>query len=107
MRTKHLSVLIHISNKVGLVRLYMLKPYSSFLTDHSNAVLLLWIIFVICVSCHTTLSVPCSLVVTCREMALLYVTFSCVFLTFHMDVLGQVWYLIVWIPDLCFLPYFY
>ena len=35
-----------------------------------------------CVSCHTVLSVPCSLVVTCWERAdlltLLYVMFSCV-----------------------------
>ena len=29
----------------------------------------------------------------------------CVFVTFSYGVLGQVWYLIVWIPDLCLLPY--
>ena len=60
--------------------------------------------------CHTVLSVHCSLMVTCWEMAylltLLYVIFSCVFVTFPCVVLGQVWYLIVSIPDLCFLPYF-
>ena len=28
------------------------------------------------------------------------------FITFSLDVLGQVWYLIVLIPDLCLLPYF-
>ena len=31
--------------------------------------------------------------------------FSCVFVTFPYGVLGQVWYLIVLIPDLCLLPY--
>ena len=40
----------------------------------------------------------------------LYVMFSCVcflciFFTFPFGVLGQVWYLIVSIPDLCFLSY--
>ena len=28
------------------------------------------------------------------------------FVTFPYGVLGQVWYLIIWIPDLCLLPYF-
>ena len=39
-------------------------------------------------------------------LALLYVMFSCVFVTFICGVLGQVWYLIVSIPYLCLLPYF-
>ena len=54
--------------------------------------------------------VPCSLMVTCWEwadlLALLCVMFSWVFVTFPYGVLGQVWYLIVLIPDLCLLPYF-
>ena len=58
--------------------------------------------------CHAALSVPCRLVVTCWEradlLALLYVIFSCVFITFPCDVLVQVWYLIVSIPGLCLLP---
>ena len=49
-------------------------------------------------------------VVTCWEradlLALLFVMFSCVFVTFPYGILGQVWYFIVWIPDLCPLPYF-
>ena len=61
--------------------------------------------------CHPVLSVTCSLVVTCWEradlMALLYVMFSCVFVTFPYGVLGQVWCLIVLIPDLCLLSYYY
>ena len=53
---------------------------------------------------HAFLSVHCSLVVTCSEraglLALLYVMFYCVFVTFPCGVLGQVRYLIVSIPDL-------
>ena len=37
---------------------------------------------------------------------LLFVTFNCVFVTFSCVVMGQVWYLIVSIPDLCRLSYF-
>ena len=48
--------------------------------------------------------------VTCLEkavlLALLYVMFSCVFVNFPSGVIGQVWYFIVSIPDLCLLPYF-
>ena len=76
----------------------------------SKAVLLLWIVFIICVSRHTVLSVLCSLVVTCWEsadlLALVYVTFSCEFVTFPYDVLGMVWGLFVWIPCLSLLPFF-
>ena len=60
--------------------------------------------------CHTLLSVSCSLVVTCWEradlFAILCVMLSCVFVTFPYGVLGQMWYLIVSIPDICLLPYF-
>ena len=60
--------------------------------------------------CHAVLSVYCSIVVTCWEraaylLALLYVIFSYVFVTFPCGVLGQVWYLIVSIPHICLLPY--
>ena len=60
--------------------------------------------------CHAFLSVHCSLVVTCWEradlLALLYVMFCFVFVTFPCGILGKVWYLIVSIPDLCLLTYF-
>ena len=60
--------------------------------------------------CYAFLSVHCSLVVTCWEranlLALLYVMFSCVFVIFPCCVLGQVWYFIVSIPDLCLFTYF-
>ena len=37
---------------------------------------------------------------------LLFVMFNCVFVTFSCGILGQVWYLIVSIPDICRLFYF-
>ena len=55
--------------------------------------------------CQAVISVHCSLIVICLErailLALLNVMFSCVFVTFPSGVLGQVWYLIVSIPDIC------
>ena len=36
---------------------------------------------------------------------LLFVKFNCVFVTLPCGILGQVWYLIVSIPDLCCLSY--
>ena len=60
--------------------------------------------------CHAVLSVDCSLVVTFWEragfLALLCVMSSCVFVTFPCVVLSQMWHFIVFIPDLCLLPYF-
>ena len=37
---------------------------------------------------------------------LLFVMFNCVFVTFPCGILGQLWYLIVSIPDLCRISYF-
>ena len=37
---------------------------------------------------------------------LLFVMFNCVFVTFPSGILGQVWYLIESIPDICRLSYF-
>ena len=45
--------------------------------------------------CHTVTYFPCSRVM-----------FSCVFVTFPYGVLGQVWYLIVSILDICLPLYF-
>ena len=81
------------------------------LTDRFKAVLRLWIPFVIYVSCLLSCLVcllqPCghlpgkvySLGILVCDAFLCFVTFQC-------GVLGQVWYLIVSIPDLCILPYF-
>ena len=94
--------------RVRLVPSNMFKPSSCFLTNRSKAVILLRILFDTCFSC---LSVQCSLVVTCWErtdlFALFCVVFSSVSVTFPYGVLVQVWYLIVMIPDLCILLYFY
>ena len=83
----------------------MFKPASNFLTDSFKAVLcgsFLLFVFSVCL-CHTVLSVHCSLVVTCWEradiLALFYVMFSCVLVTFQYGVQGQVMCLIVLIPD--------
>ena len=85
MRTKHLCVLIH--GEVSTVNMF--KP-SSIFTERFNAVLLLWILFVIfghfCLY-YAVVSVPCNPVIICLEkddlLALLCVTFSCAFVTFQ------------------------
>ena len=65
---------------------------------------LLLFMFQVCLY-YAVLFVPCSLVATCWEradiLALLFVMFPCVFVDFPYGVPGQVWYLIVSIPDLC------
>ena len=57
------------------------------------------------------MSVPCSFVITFWErddpFALFCVMFSCVYVTFHYGVPGQVWYLIASVPDLCLPLNFY
>ena len=61
--------------------------------------------------CRVSLSVHCIPVVTWWELAdlfaLLCVMFYCVFVTFPCGVLGQMCCLIVSIPDICLLSYFY
>ena len=59
----------------------------------------------VCLSCLTVMSVTCSLVVTCRERADLLAFLLVFFITFPYGVIGQQWYLIVSIPDLCLLSY--
>ena len=54
MRIKHLCVLIHIRNKVGVCTVKHVESFIDF-SDSSKAMLLLWIIFVIYVSCLTLL----------------------------------------------------
>ena len=88
----------------------LVLPSSNILTDRSKAVLLLWIfLFYVCL-CYIVLSVSCSLVVTFWErvdfLALLYVIFSCVYVTFPYGILGQVCYFIVSVPELCVHHYF-
>ena len=60
--------------------------------------------------CHAFESVHCCLVAPAGNgMAshLSFVMFNCVFVTFPCGILGQVWYLIVLIPDLSLLFYMY
>ena len=76
----------------------MFKPYSNFPTDSFKGVLS-WILLLCSIFVrHTVSSVPCGLVITCREradlLALLYVMVSCVYVTSY-SVLAQIWYLIV------------
>ena len=58
-------------------------------------------LFVSCV-CRAFASVHCCPVVTCLDWAtpwLSFVMLNCVFVTFRCGILGQVWYLILSIPD--------
>ena len=86
----------------------MFKLSSEFLTDGSGAVHLLMILFAIYVSrLSLSICLVCSLQPCDQEraahLALLCVMFPCVFVTFPYGVSGQVWYLIVSVPDLCLL----
>ena len=56
-------------------------------------------LFLYCV-CHAFASAHCCLVVTCWER-LSFEVLNWVVVTFPFGILGQVWYLIVSIPDLC------
>ena len=91
MRTKHLFVLILIRNKgeVGSIKQYKIF-YSQFQGGASFVGPYCYLFHV----CHAFLFVHCSLVVSCWELAdllaLLYVIFSCIFVTFPCGVLGQV-----------------
>ena len=67
-----------------------------------------------CYLCFVSVMLPCLFIValwsTVGErdglLALLYMMFSCVCVTFPCGVLGQAWYWIVSDLDLCLLPYF-
>ena len=89
MWTEHRCVLIPIRNKGGTVT--CLSPPVIFLPTVPRWCFFCgpFLLFVFCFClCHTVLSVPCSLVVTCLErtdlLALLYIMFSCVLSLSHM-----------------------
>ena len=98
MRTKHRCVLIHIRNKgeVGAVEHFKYTPPVTNVSCLS--------------SLYCKMPVPCSHVATCWEradlLALWCIMFFRVFITFPYGVLGQMWYLIVLLPDICLLSYF-
>ena len=89
-----------------------LSPPVKYFTDRSKAVLLLWIFYVFVLSCVCYVFVRVCLYVFCghllgkdwplgsRLWCLLWVYY------FPIGILGQVWNLIVSIPDLCTLTYF-
>ena len=85
--------------------------YVSSLSCKPNTFCGSFVFFMSCV-CHYFASVQSCLVVTCCERANLLtlvcdvLLFFFFFVTFPCGVLGQVWYLIVAIPDLCRLSYF-
>ena len=57
--------------------------------------------------CHAFLSVLAAFGSSAgKALTSLCVMFSCVYVTFLNCALGQVWYLIMFIPDLCRLSYF-
>ena len=90
-----------------------LSPPVKYFTDRSKAVLLLWIfyVFFFCLAFVMPLcaSVYMCLVVICWERSDLLALVCGVLLWvchFPIGILGQVWYLIVSIPNLCTLTYF-
>ena len=110
MQTKHLFALIHTRYK-GAFK-HILSPLVLFLLIVLKRCffcesLILFVFYV----CHADLPVPSCSQPTCVFLAALWSpagkVFSCFcgFVTFPYGVLGQVWYLIVSIPELCLLPY--
>ena len=87
MQAKYLCVLIHIRTKGEVGTSPLVK---NIFADRSKAVLFFVDLFRVC---HAFLSVHCSLVVTCWEraglLALLYIMFYCVFVTFPFGFQGQ------------------
>ena len=82
-----------------------------YFTYRSKAVLLLWIFYVFSVLCLLCL---CARLFICALWSpagkgltswLSFVVSICEFITFSIGILGQVWYLIVSVPDLCTLTY--
>ena len=107
------SSLLTSEIRVKLVASNMFKLASNlFLLPFQGGASFLYIFFYLyfVFVCQTALSVLCNRVVSCWEraylLALLHVMFNCVFVTFPFGVLGQVWYLIASISDICLLPNF-
>ena len=134
MRTKHLCVYIHI--RICFAVLYVPCSLVVTCRERAGLLALLRVVFSCllslfnvclarCFFCgsflllsmihvylyYTVLSVPCSRVITCCERAgllpLSSVMFPCVFVTFKYEASGQMWYLVVLVPGLYLLVYFY
>ena len=66
------------------------------------------VLFMSCVSCFRVCSkLPLVYRWERADLLALVCNVYCFFVTFPCDILGQVWYLIVSIPDLCYLSYFH
>ena len=112
MQAGHLCVLVYIWTKgeVGAVGPVWALKWGIF-TDRSRTCFFCgsFVFLMSCVS-HSFASVHCCLVVSCWERADLLALVgdvNCIFCFFLCGILGQVWYLIVSIPDLCTLTYFH
>ena len=88
-------------------------PSSNFLTDRSKAVFLFvnlfrYLLFLfVFANTRFCLLQPCShLLGKSRPLGSIECDVVLCFITFLSGALGQVWHLIVSIPDLCLLPYF-
>ena len=91
-----------------------LSPPVKYFTDRSKAVLLLWIFYVffsvLCSLCLCVCPFICALLSPAEKGLTSWLSFvvsNYEFVTFPFIILGKVWYLIVSIPDLCTLAYFY
>ena len=91
---------------------FMLMKSELIPQDRAKAVLLLWILFCYLCFAFVFFILSCLFLAgftvgkRAGLLALLCVTFPCVFVTLPYGVLGQAWYLIVSITDLCMLLYF-
>ena len=102
METTHQFVLIYIRQKDELGTLKHIKALQYFVMTIPRQCFF-FAIYLHVFLCHIALSVSCSLVFACLNradlLALLYVMFSCNFVSFPY---GVVWYLIVSLSDLAF-----
>ena len=88
-----------------------LSPRVKYFTGRSKAVLLLWIFYVfsvLCLLCLCTRLFICALWLPAGKRLISWLLFvvSAVNCYFLIGILGQLWYLIVSITDLCTFSYF-
>ena len=83
-----------------------LDPPVNYFTDRSKAYHLCYLVLVFVTLSWLFITALWSPAAKGLTSWLLFVMFNCVFVTFPSGILGQVWYLIVSIPDLCHLSYF-
>ena len=96
-------VMVHISwrRETGL------SPPVNYFTDRFKPALLCYLCLVFDMLSRLFIAALWSPAWKVLTYWLLFVMSNCDFVTFPSGILGQLWYLIVWIPDLCRLSYFY